>query len=69
MIGEGEQTFYDLTAYYVRGGELEQIKGIAYRNKQNKIIQNPSNPILDMDTLPFMYGDMKDFANKIDRLL
>lgn len=65
MIGEGEQTFYDLTAYYVRGGELEQIKGIAYRNKQNKIIQNPSNPILDMDTLPFMYGDMKDFANKI----
>lgn len=65
MIGEGEQTFYDLTRYYVQGGELEKIRGIAYRNERNEILQNPCNPILDMDTLPFMYGDMKDFANKI----
>lgn len=65
MIGEGEQTFYDLTRYYLGDGELEEIKGITYRNDRNEIIQNPCNPILDMDTLPFMYGDMKEFANKI----
>ncbi|WP_394925199.1 B12-binding domain-containing radical SAM protein [uncultured Robinsoniella sp.] len=65
MTGEGEQTFYDLSGYYVRGGELGNVRGITYRNDRNEIVQNPCNPVMDMDTLPFMYGDMKDFTNKI----
>lgn len=66
MIGEGEETFYELVKYYTNksGESLEQMKGIAYRTGGG-IVKNHLRPPLDLSSLPFPYGDMKDFENKI----
>lgn len=66
MRGEGEQTFRELMEYY--HGEiagLEKIDGIVYRDAEGDICANPWRPAMDMDELPFVYQDMKDFKHKI----
>lgn len=66
MFGEGEETFLELLAYYHQEGkELSDIKGIAYRDKEKGICQNPWRATIDLSTVPFVYHDMKDFKNKI----
>ena len=74
VIGEGERTFYELTKFYVDGsGELSLIKGLAYKNSgtthNNKdtmeITLAPGRELLDLDEIPFPYGDMEMFRNKI----
>ena len=53
-IGEGEYTLLDI----IRGKDLSKIEGIAYR-KENKIIKNPSRPLInDLDKLPFPAKDL-----------
>lgn len=66
MKGEGEETFLELSAYYVdhRGG-LSEIAGITYRKDDGEIAENEWRPILDLSTVPFVYKDMKKFTNKI----
>lgn len=71
MKGEGEETFRELAAYYVEGcGELAEIMGITYRAKcdlesEEQIRENEWRPIMDLSKVPFVYHDMKEFANKI----
>lgn len=66
MTGEGERSFRALMDYYVEGeGSLEEISGITFWKDQGQIVTNPSIDFLEMDELPFMYQDMKDFENKI----
>ena len=71
MKGEGEETFRELAAYYVEGrGELSAIAGITYREscaseQGEQIRENEWRPILDLSKVPFVYHDMKEFANKI----
>lgn len=66
MKGEGEETFLQLSAYYVEHiGKLSEIAGITYRQDDGEIIENEWRPILDLSTVPFVYKDMKKFTNKI----
>lgn len=67
MIGEGEETFLELAAYYCGGEDgtdsLEQICGIAFQNPH--ICQTPPRQPIDLSTIPFCYEDMTDFKNRI----
>lgn len=64
MFGEGEETFLELMQYYHGEGKpLSEIAGIAYRDTE--ICQNPWRPVINLSTVPFVYGDMVDFKNKI----
>lgn len=64
MIGEGERTFRMLCRHFILGGSLDEIPGIAYR-RDGKIMTRPCANPLPMDELPFAYGGMENFQNKI----
>lgn len=61
MRGEGEQTFAELC----QGKPLEEIFGITFRKKDGTVCENEWREPVDMNELPFVYEDMKEFANKI----
>jgi anaerobic magnesium-protoporphyrin IX monomethyl ester cyclase len=67
VVGEGEETFYDLVSKYLKNGELAyDIHGIAYL-KNNNVELTPERVLIkDINTLPFparesinlkLYGD------------
>lgn len=61
MIGEGEETFYDLMQHYVEGIiAIEDIKGIATK----KGIHAP-RPLTNLSKMPFLYKNLDQFENKI----
>lgn len=71
MIGEGEETFRQLAAYYIEAfhsdsgwKDLDSIQGIAYRDRGRISCNRPGEP-LSMDALPFPYEDLSLFQNKI----
>ena len=47
------------------GRSLEHIRGIAYRKVDGTIGQTPPRPALDLSTVPFAYGHIEDFKNRI----
>lgn len=68
MYGEGEITFRHLMKHYIEEKtkeELQQIKGIAYRNSKGEIIVNPPQELMNMSDIPFCYEEMEDFKNRI----
>ena len=71
MRGEGEATFLELMEYWEqqgrgdREGDLSEIKGIAYRDESGEIRENPLRPVLDLSSVPFAYGRIGDFKNRI----
>lgn len=66
MFGEGEETFLELLKHYHKEGDaLSEIDGIAYRDEEGNICQNPWRKTIDLSTVPFVYQDMADFKNKI----
>lgn len=66
LCQEGEETFLELTKYYVNLKEtsLKDIDGLVYRDEAG-IHENPLRPIMNMDKLVFPYDDMELFAHKI----
>ena len=63
MIGEGEATFLDLLKHYLKEDgflKLSDIPGIMTR--EGKYV---NRPLLDMNTLPFLYSDLSLFDNRI----
>lgn len=61
MIGEGEETFYDLMQHYVEDTiAIEDIKGIA-----TKMGIHVPRPLTDLSRMPFLYKDIDQFENKI----
>ncbi|MGN0335656.1 MAG: DUF4080 domain-containing protein [Lachnospiraceae bacterium] len=65
MIGEGEQTFYELCRYYDGKREgLSDLDGIAYR-EAGEIVVKPQKGVPDLNTLAFAYEDLNDFEHKI----
>lgn len=66
MFGEGEETFLELMQHYHGEGKpFSEIAGIAYRDEQQQICENPWRNVIDLSTVPFVYEDMDDFRNKI----
>ena len=70
MIGEGEDTFRQLCAYYDsiydqadnKNCSLSDINGIAYKDKESKkIIFTEPRSIMDMSKIPFCYDTIDDF--------
>ena len=48
-----------------RGGSLEGILGITYRDGSGEIRENGPQRLLSMDEIPFYYKDMAGFENRI----
>lgn len=66
VVGEGEQTFLELTGYYLgERNDLEQIKGIVFRESATKLTETPARDPITMDVLPFPYQDMDLLKNRI----
>ena len=65
MVGEGEETFLELVKHYTEKQiSLEKIRGIAYRDEEG-VHHNGWREVTDLSAVPFVYEDMKDFANRI----
>ena len=81
MIGEGEETFQELASYYQNGrdfnklascyqksedsNKLQQINGLCFRDDQGQIFKTASRPLLSMDEIPFPYGNLSEYKNRI----
>lgn len=67
MIGEGEDTFRELCAYYHGKDpkELSEIKGIAYRDVAGKICFTAPRDPKNLSDVPFCYDDLEEYANRI----
>ncbi len=64
--GEGEQTWYELMEHYIdQSNELDQIRGIVYKNSDGIIKRNPPRPPMDLNKIPFVYDDIAKLDNKI----
>lgn len=62
MIGEGEETFSELMAYYCRRDrEIADIAGLCLPG----IGMTGERRLVDLDQLPFLYTNMADFAHRI----
>ncbi|MCD2493152.1 B12-binding domain-containing radical SAM protein [Lacrimispora sp. NSJ-141] len=63
LYGEGERSFPGLLEHCFRGGPLPS--GCVFRGPGKKIgFTEPAEPV-DMDDLPFVYEDIKEFENRI----
>lgn len=66
MRGEGERTFCQLAAAYLKPfPEFSNIRGITYRGPEGEILETPPQPLLSLDELPFYYEDVSGFENRI----
>lgn len=67
FIGEGEQSFLEVCCAYVwKAGDVSSIHGICYRDETSgAIVKKELKPLTDLDELPFLYQNPKDFENKI----
>lgn len=76
VIGEGEQTFYELAQYYLGlDRNIDDINGICYKNSarfeciegmdNNAVIMAPMRESMSLDDIPFAYEDMESHKNKI----
>lgn len=65
MVGEGEATFLELCRHYVDGAVLEGVRGIVFRDAQGALVYTAAREPLSMDELPFCYGHLEDFENRI----
>lgn len=76
VIGEGEQTFYELVEYYLGLGKgLEYISGIAFKERakinlsdgvnEHTILETLPREFIEMDDIPFAYTDIAHIHNKI----
>lgn len=67
-IGQGEKTFYEFVKTIEKNKNLENIKGIVYRN-DNKIVFNEPRPIKDINTfpnIPFNLVDINKYLTETD---
>lgn len=65
MAGEGESTFRELLGWYHGEGSLAEIKGLVYRDEAGKFCRTGVREYEKLDELPFVYGDMTKFQNRI----
>jgi MoaA/NifB/PqqE/SkfB family radical SAM enzyme len=67
--GEGESTILELINSISKGKDTKKILGISYKNKNNKVINNPNQPLIkDLDDLPLMDFENFVYFGKYDGL-
>ena len=66
MVGEGEETFLELSGHYIEQSpaDLKDITGVCYRDGE-KIVHNRWRQIMGLSSIPFIYKDLADFKNRI----
>ena len=66
MVGEGEETFLELSGHYIEQSpaDLKDITGVCYRDGE-KIVHNGWRQIMGLSSIPFIYKDLADFKNRI----
>ena len=67
MVGEGEQTFLELCRHYEEEKDtdaLAEIAGIVYRRGE-EICHTKVRARVDVCEIPFCYGQIEDFKNRI----
>ncbi len=58
VIGEGEETICELLDVLEHGGNLAQVRGIAYRTKDGALERTAPRPLVQqLDSIPFPYYD------------
>ena len=65
MRGEGEETFLELTGCWTADGQLRDVRGITWRMENGEIVSNPDRQVIDLSRVPFVYGQIEDFRNRI----
>lgn len=65
MIGEGEQTFLELCAYYKKETNLRSIAGLVFRDENGKAIRSGVRELTELTKVPFLYRNLEQFQNKI----
>lgn len=69
IIGEGEETIIELLEYLWCGKDIEEVRGIGYKGKEdNIIITKPRGDIKNLDTLPFPDFEGFDFKELLNNL-
>ena len=53
-LGEGEITIYEFVRAVENGGDMSQIEGLAFLDKDGNYIQTPDRPVADLTTFPEM---------------
>lgn len=62
VIGEGEETFLELSQNILRGEPAGSVSGIAYRAGSGEFIRTAPRPLIeDLDSIPFPALDLLDF--------
>lgn len=75
MIGEGEETFSHLLSALMEQKLFEEgtkdsldltgIPGLIWRDGKGAVHENPPRGRMDLNEVPFVYRDLKDFENRI----
>ncbi len=52
VVGEGEIVLLDLVNTLAHGGNLEHVRGLAFRRGDDVLVNPPSTPVKDLDDLP-----------------
>lgn len=66
MMGEGEETLSNVVRCYLTSARnFSSIDGVAVRDKNGNIIENPLKSAVNMTSIPFLYGNLSDFHNRI----
>lgn len=63
LYGEGENSFPGLLSHYMEGTNWPD--GCAYRKDDGDVVLTEPAKLMDMDEIPFVYEDLKEFENKI----
>lgn len=61
VIGEGEETFLELSKRLLSNEDIGSVSGIAYRRNGNNVKTNPRSLIKNLDEIPFPAVEMIDY--------
>ena len=50
--GQGEETFAEVVERYAQGADLHGVMGVAWRDRQGNVVQNPPRPTRDPNLFP-----------------
>jgi anaerobic magnesium-protoporphyrin IX monomethyl ester cyclase len=69
VIGEGEKTIIELLSNIERMGNLKNVKGIIFKDKNGKIIvTDPQEQIMDLDSIPIPDFDGLGYKEQLENL-
>ena len=65
VLGEGERSFLELLKTWQEGRDLSNVLGIAWRETEKVVVNDPCANPLDLNELPFPYAEEEDFTGRL----